>query len=618
MIEPIHLTTNNVARELLRISAQNAISSSDLNIEIASVKTLVKNFDSDFNEIADEDIYIYKSEEYLRNADINFEQQYDVTISSQHEDYPFKDMICDIELDENSTVAYLVIKKGSKLSFYDDLYSDFLYYITQQKVRSNILLYLFDTDYKQSIKEFVDIIQKIKSITFKEDKKIIIAQGLDEIPSINSQIFMNIEDSNDVGVEDSEGKVDYSNRGFLLSCIEGEQLFEFIKPQQGKHGRTCRGDIIEVETVNLDELPTFTVDDGIEIQDSFENIKYLSNKSGYLIKKGNQYDVSNSIDVDEISFKTTGTINTDLESEISINVIKNNPLEDAIEEGMSVKVQKLSIQGSVGRNTEIEARDISISGQSHNDSFIKCVNANIGVHKGKILGRKIEVNSLEGGEIIADTVIINRAMQGKIKAKTIEINTLGSYVTMESSEYIQIDTTKGEENKFIIDPSFHSVLDENKEDDESYFKNLESELKVLLQNFKDITIKLKNNLKPCEKIKAAIIKNKKLGIKIPSPLIEKFKTCKVMRVHYKKLKEDVEYKKDQHTKLKKKLLNNGSDIFDAKIVFNKAVNGYNHISYKLNDPQREIKLNTDETMRKKVFKLIYDEDGVLKIVNTDI
>ena len=615
MIEPVHITTNNVARELLRIAAQNSVSVLDLCIEVSDIKTFVKDANTEFVEISENDFDKYTDEETFRDKTIEFEQQCTVEIKSPPPNYPFKEMISEIEFLQNDTMAYLVIKKGAKLNYYDNLYNDFLSYILEQKIRSNIMLSLFDTDYKTSIKSLIDVVEKVKILTFKEEKKILISKGIDEIESVNSSICMNIEENNDVGAEDSEGKVNYAERGFLLSCTEGEQLFEFSKPQQGKHGRNCRGQIIEVEIVNLDTQPTFTVEDSIEVQDSFENIKYLSNRSGYLVKKGNQYDVSNSIDVNEISFKTTGTINSDLDSEISINVIKDDPLEDAIEEGMNVKVQKLSIKGSIGPNTNIESREISIDGQTHNDSFIKCVNANISLHKGKVIGRKVEVKTLEGGEIIADTAIIQNAMRGKIRAKNIEIKRLGSHVIMEASEYIEIQKVSGEENKFIIDPLVSSGLDKSKEDDDGYLKKLEDELKILIKKYKDTTEKVKKNLPQCEKIKAAIIKSKNSGAEISPNLIKNFKACKVMRVQYKNLKENVEYKKSQYAKLKKKIANTGIGIMDTKIVVNEPINGYNNIIYKLDNPPRIIELKTNESMSKKIFKLVEDDDGILSIKN---
>jgi hypothetical protein len=618
MMKNTDIVTNNVAKELRRIAAQNSIPYSKLYIQIRNVTTYYKDANKNLIEIAEHNLNKYTQEDFLRDADIEFEQQYEIVVNPYYRGYPFDKMICEIEFDENETLAYFVIKKGSQLSYYDNLYDDFLDYIDEYKLRSNIILYLFDVEFEDSVKQFVDVIQQIKTITFKEDKKILVSQALNSIESINPDIFMNIEEKNNIGAEDKEGRIDYSNRGFLLSCVKGEQLFEFIKPQQGKHGRTCKGTVIEVETVNIDATPTFTVEDGIEVQDSFENIKFLSTKSGYLVKKGNQYDVSNSIDVEEISFKTTGTINSDLNSEISINVVKNDPLEDAIEEGMHVKVQTLNIKGSVGPNTQIQAREISIDGQTHGESFIKCVNANISLHKGKVVARKVKVETLEGGEIIADAAIIKNAMSGKIRAKTIEIEMLGSHVVMEASGYIQIEKIRGEENRFTLDPFVDSGFNAAKDDDQSYLQKTQQELKTLVKAYKDISLKIKNSLEPCEKIKATIIKNKKNEEEISSILIQKFKQCKILRVHYKKLKEKVENKKEQYSKLKEKLVAKNLNIFEAKITLGESLKGYNHIVYKLTNPQREIELNTNESMHKKIFKLEEDEDGILKIVNTNI
>jgi len=616
-MKPIKVTTDNVANELAICAKQHVIPISKLYININSVDTYVKTANSSFTQIYSEDFHKYTNEDSLRNHTLEFAQEYDIEIHPHTKDYAFRHMSTAIELEQNDTLAYFVIKKGSRLSYYDNLYNDFLQYIDEQKLRSKILLHLFDTDFKESVYEFVKVIKQIKTILFKEDKKILISQGIDRIESINSDIHMTIEEENEVGTQDEQGRVDYADRGFLISCSEGDQLFEFIKPQQGKHGRTCKGRVLAVEIVNLDAKPTFTVEDSIEVQDSFENIKYFSNRSGYLVKDGSRYEVSNSIDVDEISFKTTGTINSDLDSEISINVIKNNPLEDAIEEGMHVKVQKLSIQGSVGPRTVIEARDISITGQTHHDSSIKCVKAKLGNHRGKIVGRIVEIETLEGGEVTADEVIVNNAVRGYIKAKIIKINILGSHVTMEASSYIEINTSKGEENKIIIDSSITSGLDNVKKDNSDYLKKLTDELDIDTTALKALTIKVKNSLEQCKKIKNIVVKNKNEAKNIPENIIKNFKICRLMQVRYKKLKEDTDYKKAQLEKVKSATQDKTTTIFDATIMVHNPLRGYNHISYRLQNPTREIKLNTDESMRKKVFKLIEDEDGVLKIVNTN-
>jgi len=53
------------------------------------------------------------------------------------------------------------------------------------------------------------------------------------------------------------------------------------------------------------------------------------------------------------------------------------------------------------------------------------------------------------------------------------------------------------------------------------------------------------------------------------------------------------------------------------LILDEPLQGDNTISFRLSNPDREIKLSINETMTKKVFKLIEDEEGVLKIVNTD-
>jgi len=615
MIKPINVITHNVSEALMNVAKDNSVSASKLFFKINSVTTFAKDSDSDFIEISNENLNKFKEEKSLRNSTITFEQKYNIEIKSRKTGDPFDYINSQIVFEENDTLAYFIIKRNSRLKYYDGLYDDFINYITEQKLRSNIMLYLFDVDYEKTIEEFVNVIKQIKIITFREDKKFLVAKGIDGVQAIVSKLIMTIEEQSEIGEEDSEGKVDYSNRGFLINCSKDEQLFEFIKPQQGKHGRTCTGKIIEVETINLNDTPTFTMNDTIEIQESFENIKYLSTRSGFLVKKDNKYDVSNNMDVNEISFKTTGTINSNLDAEISINVTKADPLEDAVEEGMHVKVRALSVKGNIGPDTKIETRDITINGQTNHTSFIKCVNANIGLHRGKIIGRNVTISTLEDGEIIADTAIIKNAIRGNIRAKVIEIGTLGSYVKMEASQYIQVDIIKGEENKFIIDTSIVSDFDSNKKDDEIYLAKLEEEFTFLSKSLINTTEKVKKNLKPCEKIKEAIIKSKNQGISIPDSLIKNFKLCRIMRARYKKLKEDFEYKKSQIEKLKEKLQESGLDIFDTKVVVNKPIKGYNSIIYKLSNPEREITLKTDEKMTKTTFKLRENYDGVLQIIN---
>lgn len=618
MIVPVNVITENVPRELLRVAAENSISSSELYIKIDTISTFIKDANTDFIEIEEVDFPKYNNEESMRNASLEFEQEYEIEICSKLDNYPFKNMDAKVEFEEENTKAFLVIKKGSTLVYYDDLYSDFIEFIKEEQLKAKVLVYLFDVDYKESIKEFLGVLKQIKKITFKEDKQILVSQTLREVASIKEETVMTIEENCNLGKEDTQGRVDYSNRGFLISCVEGEELFEFLKPQQGENGRTCRGEIIAVDIVDLEATPNFTIDNNIEVIDSFENIKFRSSKSGYLVKDGDKYDVSNIIEVGEISFKTTGTIDTDLDTEITINVVKENPLEDAIEKGMTVKVQNLSIAGSIGPSTNIEARKIDISGQTHNSSFIKCHEGKIGLHKGKIMGQIVEVETLEGGEIIADIAIVKNAMGGKIRAKTIKISTLGAHVTMEASEFIRVESIRGEENKFIFDSSIKGAFDTSDKDEiQSHLKKLKEDFKNLSKKLKDSGEKLKANMEPCKKIKNAILKAQSQGLKLSATLVKNFQACKLMKVRYKKTREEVLYHKKEIEDFEVRIIDTTTNILNSHIEIGSLGHGFNHIIYKLENPKRDIKLNIHEDMKKKIFRLEENEEGILEIVNTD-
>jgi len=285
---------------------------------------------------------------------------------------------------------------------------------------------------------------------------------------------------------------------------------------------------------------------------------------------------------------------------------------------MYVKVQNISTNGSIGPNVKIEARNVTISGQTHATSSIKCVQAELGIHKGIIKARTVNVKTLQGGEIIADNVVIEQALSGKVTAKNIKINILGSYVVLEASQDIEVKRTIGEENKFIFTTAANSGLDNTKEDEHDYLKTLKNELNLLIEKFKLIKTKVKNNLEPCRKIKETIIKSKNLGKKIPSTLIDKFKLCKIMNVHYKKLREDIEFKKNQHNELNAKLSSSVLEITNSKLKLGTPLNGFNHIQYILNKPERKIELNIDNSMNKRIFQLDEDENGVLKVINSDL
>ena len=120
-----------------------------------------------------------------------------------------------------------------------------------------------------------------------------------------------------------------------------------------------------------------------------------------------------------------------------------------------------------------------------------------------------------------------------------------------------------------------------------------------------------------KKIKNAIVKAQSQGITISAVLIKNFKSCKLMKVRYKKLREEVLYQKTKIQAIEEEIIKNMTNILDSKVEIGNIGRGFNHITYKLENPSRDIKLNIHEDMKKKIFQLEENEEGILEIVNTD-
>ncbi|HFU73976.1 MAG TPA: hypothetical protein ENK65_00320, partial [Helicobacteraceae bacterium] len=145
----------------------------------------------------------------------------------------------------------------------------------------------------------------------------------------------------------------------------------------------------------------------------------------------------------EISFKTTGSIETQLDADVSINVKESDSLKDAIGMGMEVEVNEINVEGNVGPNAVIKAKKASVEGQTHQSSEVHDDELSINIHKGTAYAKSITSTRLEHGTVEADTVHVTQAIGGVIRAKEITIELLGSHVTMSATKTITVQQLKG-------------------------------------------------------------------------------------------------------------------------------------------------------------------------------
>lgn len=613
-IRPTVVKTQNVAKELIEIAKKNGVSTSSLDFDILDIQTYTRrnkeNVELEWEAISRNELRELDDAASILNKDFQIKQTYEIEVYSKNDDNVFKDFNAAIGANATKCKVYLSIKEGSQVIVTPRIEEDFLKYINKSKVRAGILLDIFDEMVPEIISR-VSVTAKVDGIVkYDKNQTILISEGYEPTATINDELIKHYEKET---ATDAHEKVDYSKRGFIHSVLEDELLMEYIKPKKGKAGRNCRGEFMEPSEPTVKYAPDFTVDETIEIIDSKDNILYKAKTSGYISFEAKKYQIKSEMDVGEISFKTTGSILTGLDSDVSLSVKENDSQKDAIGSGMEVEVSEIDISGNVGPNSKIHAKRATVEGQTHKTSQITANNLTINVHKGSAKGDNIKITRLEHGLVEGKKVEIAQALGGNIRAKDIEIGICTSHVKATASRLIEIKKLQGSENVFTIDP----ILQQEKIEDFSENKSEISELKTSIDDIKkeiDRYRKLvRDNTDAFNEVKKRLMHYKKNGIKMPSSFVTKYKQFLKIQEHLEIITNEYKVKNDKLTLLTTKTASFQDNIFDARIINRDKWSGHNEIIFKLVQPPMELSYKPPEGSMDKVFAIVEDKDGVYEI-----
>jgi hypothetical protein len=411
--------------------------------------------------------------------------------------------------------------------------------------------------------------------------------------------------------------MDYASRGFIKSVEKDEVIIEYIKAKIGKSGRNCRGEFMAAKEPEETNKPTFTIDETIREEDTPKSIKYIANENGYISLEGNLYSVKTDVDLDSITFKTTGNIISGLDSDVSISVTEKDAVKDAIGNGMQVEVTEIDIDGNVGSNAKLLAQRANIGGQTHKTAEVKADKIDINVHKGKAYGKNIHITRLEHGVVDGDEVEITQALGGSIRAKEINIEICASHVKATASKFIEIKKLQGSENVFTIDPLLKKDTQHDLDDNKDDIKNLEKEIKDLKKEEVKYTQLIKNNTASFQDVKKRLIHYKKSGVKLPESFVKKYKQFQKMQETLKNLKESQVLKRNQLEITRSKTSVFQDNIFEARIINRDRWVGYNELIFKLVKPKMDISYKPAEGSSGKVFALIEVQEGEYEIQAVD-
>jgi len=616
-IRPTVVKTQNVAKEIIEIAKRNGVSTGSLDFDILEVQTYTRTnkdkIESDWEERSKNELRELDDATEILNQNFEIKQIYEIEIYSKEDNDVFKNFHAAVGANATKCKVYLSIKAGSEAISSPKFEEDFLNYIKKSKIRAGILVDIFEEMVPEVVSRVSALAKVDGKIGYDKNQTILISDAYEPTPTINDELILHYDKENTLGQKNENERVDYSNRGFIHSVVEGDLLMEYIKPKKGKPGRNCRGEYMEPPEPEVKHAPDFTVNETIEIVDNKDNVLYRAKTSGYISLDGKVYQIKSDMDVGEISFKTTGSISTGLDSDVSLSVKENDSQKDAIGSGMEVEVSEIDIKGNVGPNAKVHAKRATIEGQTHKTSEIKANDLTINVHKGTAIGDNIKITRLEHGIVEGKKVEIVEAVGGNIRAKDIEIGICASYVKATASRLIEIQKLQGSENVFTIDP----LMQKDKQEGLGENKHEIDELRVSVEEIKKEVDKykkmIKDNTDSFNEIKKRLMHFKQNGIKMPEAFVTKYKQFTKAQEHLEGITNEYRVKNDKLHLLTTKTASFQDNIVDARIINRDRWIGHNELIFKLIEPPIELSFKPPEGSPDKIFAVVETDEGVFEI-----
>ncbi len=591
--QSIIVDTKDVVKELKAICSTYKLKPQDIDFNILECHTFFRTSeDEEWEELNDKNREMFESDEFLVHENLQINQNYKIEIFKIDLQKHANDKLPTITLGANKTLTNIIatIKKDLDLSTKGGMDKKIISQINKKKLKAGILIGIKESD---MLKEVSRVAASIQVNGFLEnDESFMVMDFLKPVFSINDDMIYHYQKK--VKKEDEQGRINYARRGFVLPVEEGEVIIEYIKPQMGTPGRNCRGKFIPIKEPSQTQNVTINTTDAIVVQEDDNSIKYVSTKKGYVKDDGGVYDIQDQMDVDGVKFKTTGSIEAGIDSNVTINIKETMEFEDAIGAGMKVETTAVNVEGSVGSNAFIKANDVKIGGQTHKNSTIDCKNIDVTVHRGKITSDIANIDRLEGGEVVADSVHVQTVVGGTIIAREIHVDTLISNATIISSELVDVKNIKGSNNKIIIDPTQIKGIENKINEISEKISNAEDEYKKIPKLLKTKKEIIESNKNAVEAVKERLLELKAKNIKPFAGLTKKVIDYQNLVKEYNSCLNDYKDKQEKIKELKRDLNEFQSKVFSAKIISHSPWTEFNEICFKLIYPPVEVVHSTRE------------------------
>ncbi|WP_456402919.1 flagellar assembly protein A [Hydrogenimonas sp.] len=514
---PVVVTTDDVAQTLHDTALKYKISSQTLDIRLLSFKTLIKMSpkEEEWVELEEGEWEKFNKPEILLNPDFMVKQNYELEIFRYKEEPWKSDLLLHIASNKEKNRVVCTVKAGSIVRKAENLKAKIKNLILGKMLRSRILVHLWDVNYDEAIDDLVAKAMVQDQYILPEDVTFDICVCFASQQPVNDELILHYKNKNEN--EEPGDRVDYSKRGFIQAVEKGETVIEYIKPQPGKPGRNCQGTFIAVPEPLEKFKPEFRVSEMIEVEEDENRIVYRAKRGGYVVFKENTYDIHDSMELNEVSFKKTGSIDAGVETDVKLHISESDHMKDAIGTGVEVEATEVKVEGNVGASAVVTAEEVVIGGQTHQTSRIYAKTAKINVQRGYIKTEEdLQITRLEGGVAEAKEARISQMIGGEVKALSVHVDVLASNAKIYAVSKIVVNKMLGENNKLIIDASEIDAYHNEIVTLEEKIKEIEKELSTLEERHRQKQSLLEKSESAVQTLKKKIVDAKRRGIK-PHP-----------------------------------------------------------------------------------------------------
>ncbi len=581
------IVTRSVTETLESLAKMHNISSKVLDIKVLSSALFYKTKKQDkFKKLPiDQKDKFYEEKNILHpNLEITQELKLEVFKRTSSNKFPIKIILGG---NKNFTKIVVNIKKQDNVQYFDGLEDEILSEINRKKARLDILLDFFDDGVDKEIKKLVSHIRVNNAIL--EDFSFVVCEGIEAVSLEEQKLIRKYEEKD--CIVDQEDKVDHADRSFIHSVKKDDVLLIVVDEKEEKFGRNVKGELLEPDAVQLDanNQPDIKVTDDFKISKDGDKILYIAKRNGFINEKEeNSFEINDELIVNEISFKSTGSINGSTDGDVKLNIQSKDAMHDAVGQGMNIETTELTVGGNVGSAATVKAKLVDIGGQVHQSAKVFGDEIKVNIHKGYIEGSNITINSLESGKIVGDIVTVKTLVGGEIIAKEIHVGTVTSNTTLTASDLIEIKMLNGNGNIFTIDPLAHRGFKERMEDLHKRIDEKNEIITQLTKSIKEIRRKIENEKDKIGAINKKIAEFKATQVQIPAAFMIKLKEQqKHIKQHNLLLKELKDVKMEKSS-LDIELEELESTSVEAKVVNESKWKEFNEVKFKIINPALEV------------------------------